>query len=288
MRRFLRRNTSVQAWLLLSLPALYLLIFFIAPLLIVFVYSFLERGKYGGVEWVFTLENIYRLFDPLYFSTFIRSFYIAIVTTVITLLLGYPLAWYIVSRPPKTRGFLMIALMIPFWTNFLIRTYAWLTLLRTNTGLINVSLMSLGIIDKPLPLFGNDFAIILGLVYGWLPVMVLPLYAALDRLDHSLIEAAQDLYASGYHVFRRVIWPLSLPGVVAGSMLVFIPALGSFVTPAILGGGKSLMIGNIISNQFLGAHDWPYGSALSMLMMIAMLIATLIYFRWALREEVQA
>ncbi len=284
----LRRNPELQAWLLLAAPVIFLLIFFMAPLLIVFIYSFLERGKYGGVEWVFTLENIRRVFDPLYFRTFIRSFNIAIITTLITLILGYPLAYFIANSPPHRRSALLFALMIPFWTNFLIRTYAWLTLLRTHTGLINVSLMNWGIIDKPLPLFGNDFAIILGLVYGWLPVMVLPIYAALERLDKSLLEAARDLYASNFHAFRRVTWPLSIPGVVAGSMLVFIPSLGAFVTPAILGGGKSLMIGNIISNQFLGAHDWPFGSALSMVMMIAMLIATVIYFRWTVKSEALA
>ncbi len=282
----LRRNPELQAWLLLAIPAAFLLIFFMAPLVIVFVYSFLERGKYGGVEWVFTLENIRRVFDPLYFKTFVRSFYIAIVTTLITLILGYPLAYYIANSPPSRRNALVFALMIPFWTNFLIRTYAWLTLLRTHTGLINVTLLNWGLIQKPLPLFGNDFAIILGLVYGWLPVMVLPIYAALERLDRSLLEAARDLYASSFYAFRRVTWPLSIPGVVAGSMLVFIPSLGAFVTPAILGGGKSLMIGNIISNQFLGAHDWPFGSALSMVMMIAMLIATLIYFRWTTSSEI--
>jgi spermidine/putrescine transport system permease protein len=285
MAERLRRNPQLQAWLVLAAPTLFLIIFFMIPLLIVFVYSFLERGKYGGVEWVFTLENIRRVFDPLYFKTFIRSFYIAIVTTLITLILGYPLAYYIANSPASRRSALVFALMIPFWTNFLVRTYAWLTLLRTHTGLINVSLMNWGLIEKPLPLFGNDFAIILGLVYGWLPVMVLPIYAALERLDKSLLEAARDLYASNFHAFRRVTWPLSIPGVVAGSMLVFIPSLGAFVTPAILGGGKSLMIGNIISNQFLAAHDWPFGSALSMVMMIAMLIATLIYFRWTRSTE---
>ncbi|RME05442.1 MAG: ABC transporter permease [Anaerolineae bacterium] len=279
MYRLFGRYPSLRAWLLLLPAALWLFIFFIAPLFIVLAYSFLERGTYGGVEWVFTLENFQRTFDPLYFNTFLRSFYIAAVTTVITLLLGYPLAYYIATRPPERRGTLVLALMIPFWTNFLIRTYAWLTLLRTNTGLINVTLLNLGLIKEPLPLFGNDFAIILGLVYGWLPDMVLPLYAALDRLDVSLVEAASDLYAAPRNVFWRVIWPLSLPGVVAGSMLVFIPSLGAFVTPAILGGGKSLMIGNIISNQFLAAHDWPFGSALSFVMMAVMLAATLIYFR---------
>jgi spermidine/putrescine transport system permease protein len=275
----LRRHPSLAAWLLLLPAALWLFIFFIAPMVIVLVISFLERGTYGGVLPEFTTGNYQRVFDLLYINTFVRSAYIAISTTVFCLLLGYPLAYYIATRPRQKRNTLLLALMIPFWTNFLIRTYAWLTLLRTNTGLINTLLMSAGIISQPLPLFGNDFAIILGLVYGWLPDMVLPIYAALDRLDFSLIEAANDLYATGPKVFLRIIFPLSLPGVVAGSMLVFIPSLGAFVTPAILGGGKSLMIGNIISNQFLAAHDWPFGSALSMLMMTVILVATLVYFR---------
>ncbi len=288
MEQTLRRFPALQAWLLLLPAVAWLTVFFVAPLLIVVIYAFLERGTYGGVTWVYTLENIRRVFDPLYLSTFLRSAYIAIITTVACLLIGYPLAYYIATRPARKRNALLLALMIPFWTNFLIRTYAWLTLLRTNTGLINGALISLGIISKPLPLFGNDFAIILGLVYGWLPDMVLPLYAALERMDWGLIEAAGDLYANGPKAFLRIIWPLSLPGVVAGSMLVFIPSLGAFVTPAILGGGKSLMIGNVISNQFLSAHDWPFGAALSTLMMGLMLFATLVYFRSTAQKGAQA
>ncbi len=279
MLKALRRYPSLNAWLLLAPATIWLLVFFVAPLFIVITYGFLERGTYGGVIFQYNPENFRRVFDPLYLNTFFRSVYIAFLTTVFCLLIGYPLGYYIATRPRQQRNTLLLALMIPFWTNFLIRTYAWLTLLRTNTGLINVTLMNLGIIKEPLPTFGNDFAIVLGLVYGWLPDMVLPIFAALDRLDRSLLEAASDLYAPGRRVFRRVIWPLSLPGVVAGSMLVFIPSLGAFVTPAILGGGKSLMIGNVISNQFLAAHDWPFGSALSSLMMGLMLVATLIYFR---------
>jgi spermidine/putrescine transport system permease protein len=279
MEQTLRRFPALRAWLLLLPAAAWLLIFFVVPLFIVLIYSFLERDTYGGVIWQFTPQNFARVFDPLYLSTFLRSVYIAVLTTLICLLLGFPMAYFIATRQPRLRNTLLLALIIPFWTNFLIRTYAWLTMLRTNTGLINVTLMSLNLIEEPLPLFGNDFAITLGLVYGWLPDMVLPVYAALERLDKQLIEAAQDLYASSPKVFRRVIWPLSLPGVVAGSMLVFIPSLGAFVTPAILGGAKSLMIGNIISNQFLAAHDWPFGAALSMLMMVVMLVATLVYFR---------
>jgi spermidine/putrescine transport system permease protein len=285
MHKVFAKYPSLRPWLLLLPAGLWLFIFFIAPLFIVLIYSFQTRGTYGGVVWQFSLENFQRTFDPLYFNTFVRSFYIAIITTFACLLLGFPLAYYITTRPPRNRGSFVLALMIPFWTNFLIRTYAWLTLLRTNTGLINTTLMSLGILKQPLPLFGNDFAIVLGLVYGWLPDMVLPVYAALDRLDNSLLEAAQDLYASGWKVFWRVIWPLSLPGVIAGSMLVFIPSLGAFVTPAILGAGKSLMIGNIISNQFLAAHDWPFGSAMSTVMMVVMLLATMIYFRSTNKKE---
>lgn len=281
MESTLRRRPALRAWLLLAPAATWLVVFFVAPLFIVLVYSFLQRGEFGSVEWSFSLENYQRVFDPLYFNTFLRSLVIAVITTVICLILGFPLAYFIATRPPRWRNALLVALIIPFWTNFLIRTYAWLALLRTNTGLINVTLQSLGLIQEPLPIFGNDFAIVLGLVYAWLPDMVLPLYAALERLDRSLIEAAGDLYAPRRKVFLRVIWPLALPGVIAGSMLVFIPALGAFITPAILGGGKSLMIGNIINNQFLGARDWPFGSALSTLMMLLMLVATLIYFRSA-------
>lgn len=285
IQKVLRRFPDLRAWLLLAPAFIWLTLFFIAPLFIVVIYSFLDRGTYGGVIWSLNLENFHRVFDPLYLNTFLRSVYIAILTTFICLLAGFPLAYFIATRASQKRNAFLLALMIPFWTNFLIRTYAWLMILRTNTGLVNTTLMTLGIIKQPLPLFGNDFAIVLGLVYGWLPDMVLPIYAALERLDWSLIEAAGDLYASGKRVFWRVIWPLSLPGVVAGSMLVFIPSLGAFVTPAILGGGKSLMIGNIISNQFLAAHDWPFGSALSTLIMGVMLVATLIYFRTAARQR---
>ena len=284
VKRFLR-TPMLRAGLLLTPAVAWLILFFIVPLFIVIIYSFLERGTYGGVVWRFTLQNYARVFDPLYLSTFTRSVYIALVTTLTCLALGYPLAFFLTRRPARQRNLLLLALMIPFWTNFLIRTYAWLTLLRTNTGLVNLSLLRLGLIREPLPLFGTDFAIIIGLVYSWLPVMVLPIYAALERLDVSLIEAAQDLYASRLDTFRFVLWPLSLPGVAAGAMLVFIPTLGAFVTPAILGGGKSLMIGNIISNQFLAAHDWPFGSALSTLMMLLMLVAVLVYFRTAMRGE---
>ncbi len=279
MIQLTRRSLSIQAWLLLLPITAWLTIFFLLPLLIVLAYSFMGRATYGGVVAGFSLDSYSRAFDPLYLNTLLRSIYIATVTTLICLVAAYPIAYYIATCRVKYRNALILALMLPFWTNFLIRTYAWLTLLRTNTGLINVSLLSWGVIDRPLPLFGNDFAIILGLVYAWLPTMVLPIYASLERLDRRLLEAASDLYASGLQVFRRVIWPLSLPGVAAGVVLVFIPSLGAFITPTLLGGGKSLMIGSIIGHQFLTAQDWPFGSALSILMITLMLLGTLLYFR---------
>jgi spermidine/putrescine transport system permease protein len=265
--------------LVLLLPSLFwLIVFFTLPLLIVLVYSFLKRGPYGQIVWEFNLQNYVRFLDPLYLKIFLRSFKIASITTVVCFALGYPMAYWMATRPPKWRNGLLLLLMIPFWTNFLVRTYAWILILR-DTGLINSLLASLGLISQPLPLFGNDLAVIIGLVYGWFPDMVLPCYAAIERLDFSLVEAAEDLYANELRSFMRVIFPLSLPGVVAGSILVFIPSLGTYVTSDLLGGAKSVMIGNVIQNQFLTVRDYPFGSAFSFALMALMLVAALFYFR---------
>jgi spermidine/putrescine transport system permease protein len=274
----IRRRPGLQVLVLIFPSLFWLVVFFAIPLIIVFVYSFLKRGPYGQIVWEFNLNNYARFFDPLYLKIFVRSFKIAGITTVVSFLLGYPMAYWIATRPPKWRNTLLLLLMIPFWTNFLVRTYAWILILR-DTGLINNALMSLGFISEPLPLFGNDLAIIIGLVYGWFPDMVLPCYAAVERLDFSLVEAAQDLYANELRAFARVIFPLTLPGVVAGSILVFIPSLGAYVTPDLLGGAKSVMIGNVIQSQFLTVRDYPFGSAFSFVLMAMMLVATLIYFR---------
>jgi spermidine/putrescine transport system permease protein len=273
-----RRRPGLQV-LLLILPSLFwLVVFFALPLVIVFVYSFLKRGPYGQIVWDFNLQNYVRFFDPLYLRIFVRSFRIAAITTVACFLLGYPMAYWIATRPPRWRNTLLLLLMIPFWTNFLVRTYAWILILR-DTGLINNALMGLGLISEPLPLFGTDLAVIIGLVYGWFPDMVLPCYAAIERLDHSLVEAAQDLGANELRSFWRIIFPLTLPGVVAGSILVFIPSLGAYITPDLLGGAKSVMIGNVIQSQFLSVRDYPFGSAFSFVLMAMMLLATLLYFR---------
>jgi spermidine/putrescine transport system permease protein len=274
----IRRRPGLGILVLIFPSLFWLIVFFLIPLVIVFVYSFLKRGPYGQIEWEFNLQNYARFFDPLYLKVFARSFRIAGITTVVCFLLGYPMAYWMATRPPRWRSTLLLLLMIPFWTNFLVRTYAWILILR-DSGLINNALLGLGLISEPLPLFGNDLAIVIGLVYGWFPDMVLPCYAAIERLDFSLVEAAQDLYANELRAFARVIFPLTLPGIVAGSILVFIPSLGAYVTPDLLGGAKSVMIGNVIQSQFLTVRDYPFGSAFSFVLMAVMLVATLLYFR---------
>jgi spermidine/putrescine transport system permease protein len=275
---FVRRRPGLQALVLIFPSLFWLVVFFALPLVIVFVYSFLTRGPYGQIVWDFNLQNYVRFFDPLYLRIFARSFRIAGITTALCFVLGYPMAYWIATRPPRWRNTLLLLLMIPFWTNFLVRTYAWILILR-DTGLINNALLSLGLISEPLPLFGTDLAVIIGLVYGWFPDMVLPCYAAVERLDHSLVEAAQDLGANELRAFLRIVFPLTLPGIVAGSILVFIPSLGAYITPDLLGGAKSVMIGNVIQSQFLSVRDYPFGSAFSFVLMAMMLLATLLYFR---------
>ena len=275
----MRRRDRLQLGFLVGPTALYLLLFFVIPLGIIFVYSFLKRGVYGQLVWEFNLQNYVRVVDPLYLQIFWRSAVLATASTVGCLLLAYPFAYYIARRESaRTRNLLLVLVMIPFWTNFLIRTYAWRVILGTD-GPINSFLVWTGLVNEPLTLLFTEGAVLVGLIYGYLPFMVLPLYAAIERIDFSLMEAAADLYANGWQAFRKVLLPLSMPGVIAGCILVFIPSLGAFVTPDLLGGAKTVMIGNLIQGQFLTARDWPFGSAISMLLMVAVLGATLIYFR---------
>lgn len=267
--------------LILLFPAtIWLLIFFIIPLLIVLLYSFLERGTYGGVVWEFTLNNYQRITQKIYWVIFGRSLFIAFITTMICLLISYPLAFFIATRRPPWRNVLLILVIIPFWTNFLVRTYAWIVLLRTE-GVLNITLQSLQLTEEPLTLLFTPYAVIIGLVYGYLPFMILPLYATIERFNFSLLEAAQDLGANDLRTFFRVIIPLTMRGIIAGCLLVFIPAFGAFITPDILGGAKTMMVGNLVQNQFLQARNWPFGSALSILLMIIVLIPVTIYFRIA-------
>jgi spermidine/putrescine transport system permease protein len=250
----------------------FMLLLFLAPLLIVLAYSLLSRGAYGGVQLPLTAESYTRLFDPLYAAIAFRSFWIAAVSTLFCLLLGFPLALYIALY--SRRKFLLLNLvMLPFWTSFLIRTYAWMFLLR-DTGLINTVLLSLHIIQQPLPLLFNTGAVILGLVYGYLPFMVLPLYATLEKLDTALLDAAADLGADPVTAIFKVVLPLSRSGIIAGCLLVFIPCLGAYLTPDLMGGGKTVMLGNLVQNQFTSSRDWPFGAALSLLLMAAVLVLT--------------
>lgn len=247
------------------------------PLLFIAAYSFLSRGTYGGVVAPWTVENYGRVLDPIYLRIAWRSVVIAAAATALCLVAGFPLALYIARSGPK-RNLLLNLVMLPFWTSFLIRTYAWMFLLR-DTGLINSTLLSLHVIREPLALLFNDGAVILGLVYGYLPFMVLPLYATLEKLDPALLDAAQDLGATPWVTFWRVIVPLSRAGIFSGVLLVFIPSLGAYLTPDLLGGGRSIMVGNLVQNQFTTARDWPFGSALSLLLMALVLLLLLCIIR---------
>jgi len=251
----------------LSPAAILMLTTLAIPLGVIAAYSFMTRGAYGGVEHPWTLENYTRLFDPLYGAIFLRTFWISGVATVLCLALGFPLALFI-ARSGSRKNLYLSLVILPFWTSFLIRTYAWMFLLR-DTGLINTILQGLGLIHAPLPMLYNDGAVILGLVYGYLPFAVLPLYATLERLDATLLEAAADLGANPMTAMFRVTLPLSMPGIRAAAILVFIPCLGTYLTSDLLGGSKTILIGNLVQNQFTTSRDWPFGAAISVVLMIA-------------------
>jgi spermidine/putrescine transport system permease protein len=273
--------SRLRFWFLV--PArLWLILLFAFPLAIVCAYSLLERGTYGGVQLPWTVENYQRLFDPLYGVIFLRSFALALAATAICLVLAFQLALFI-SRAGARKNLYLHLVILPFWTSFLVRTYAWLFLLR-DTGLINTLLQQMKLISQPLPLLYNDGAVLLGLVYGFLPFMVLPLYATLERLDPVLLEAAADLGARPWTAFFRVIVPLASPGIWAGSALVFIPCLGAYLTPDLLGGGKTVMIGNLVQNQFTTARDWPFGAAASLALMALAAGLLAIFMRSRSRE----
>jgi spermidine/putrescine transport system permease protein len=262
----------------ISLPAfIYLVLLFVFPLLLVFVYSFATRDSTGLTvleDW--NLDSYKRLFSADVLQIFVRSFVLASVTTVLCLLLSYPFAYYIATRSGGSRNLLLVLVMIPFWSNFLVRTYAWRVILGSEGP---ISQLSVALGGEPIRFLFTNTAVLIGLVYGFLPFMVLPLYAALERMDWRLVEAGRDLYADGWTAFRKITLPLSMPGVVAGSILVFIPSLGAYVTPAILGGAKTTLLGDYIVSQFLAARNWPFGSALSFAVMFVMLLATIFYFR---------
>ena len=286
------KSSARNGWLL-SAPALAVLMFAAAgPLLIVLVYSFLTPGQHGNVVWDFSTDGwVGVLWSKDIFSgewaladahlaIFWRSLWLSLLTTAFTFLVGFPTAWFIATRPPKERALWLFLITIPFWTNLLIRTYAINEVLRKE-GLMNTVLMGLGVTDTPIEVLYTQTAIFIGMTYVYLPLMVLPLFAAIDRFDMKLLEAGYDLYASRMQVLRRVILPIVKPGIIAGSILVFVPSLGAYVTPRVLGGGKQMMIGNFIELQFLQGKNWPLGAALSMLLLIIVMVALLVYVRYA-------
>jgi spermidine/putrescine transport system permease protein len=263
-----RRSILPFSNTVLVAPAwLWMTLFFLCPVLLVLVYSFLSRGDYGGVTLPLTAASYRRFVDPLYLTILARTAWMAALTTGLCLVLGYPVAYYITFHGGRRKHLLLFLVVLPFWTSFLVRTYAWIFLLR-DTGLINTVLVRLGLIDTPLPLLYNDGAVLVGLVYGFLPLMILPLYASLERLDRTLLEAAADLGASPLERLWRVTVPLTRPGIYSGSILVFISALGAYITPDLLGGGKSILIGTLVQNQFTTGRDWPFGAAISLLLMV--------------------
>jgi len=260
--------------------AVLMLVTIVVPAAIICVYSVLSRGAYGGVELPWTIENYGRLIDPLYGGIFVRSVGLAAAATALCILLGFPLALFIAQSGARRNLYLSLVIL-PFWTSFLIRLYAWMFLLR-DTGLINTGLQSLGLIHQPLPLLYNTGAVLLGLVYGFLPFAVLPIYATLERLDKSLLEAAADLGARPLAVLTRVTLPLCAPGIGAAAILVFVPSLGTYITSDLLGGSKTILIGNLVQNQFTTARDWPFGAAISIVLMI---VAVMLMFAVRRRGE---
>ncbi|SEU44987.1 ABC transporter permease [Nonomuraea wenchangensis] len=274
------RGRRLGAFVFLSPGLTYLVVLLLVPLGLVLSYTVFQRGRFGGVVYEFTTENFTRLIDPLYLGVVGNSLRIAALTTLIALLIGYPTAYLIAQLPSRWKTLALVAVVLPFWTNFIIRVYAWIMLL-SGPGLVNSALGKLGL--GPYELLYHEGTIVTGLLYSYLPLMVLPLYSAIERLDPQLREASANLGASAFTTFRKVTLPLSVPGVLTGCLFVFVPSFGNFVIPEMLGGSKSTMVGNLIRDQFLKARDWPFGSTLA-LALIAVLVALLIVQAWAARR----
>lgn len=279
----LHADRRLSAWLLL--PALgWLALFLLLPCLLVLVYSFLERGAYGGIDYVFTWDNYQRALDPLYLEILLRSAKIAGLATLYAVLIGYPAAYAIARAPRQRQAVYLFLVMLPFWSNYLIRTYAWIVLLNRK-GLIAGLLEPMGLYGDFLNILYTESAVILGLVYNYIPFVILAIFASLSRINGELWEASSDLGASGWTTFRRIILPLSVPGVAAGAVFVFVLSIGNFITADLLGGKQVLMVGNLIYSQFLTARDWPFGSALSFFLIAIMLLLLFIQAMLARRAQ---
>lgn len=293
------REDIHKRWLL-SMPALVIIFLAaIGPLFVMLAYSFMVKGDYGDVRpGQYSLDGWFSvlferdIFDDTvgladaHLSIFWRSLKLSASTTLLTLIFGFPTAYFISTRPERTREIWLFLITIPFWTNLLIRTFAMQQVIR-NEGILNTVLMWSGVVDSPIQIMYTDTAILFGMVYVYLPLMVLPLYASMEKLDFRLIEAGYDLYASRFQVLRRIVIPLVRPGLVAGSILVFIPSLGAYVIPRVLGGGKNMMLGNLIEQQFGSGRNWPLGAAISITLMVVVMLALLVYVRNATRSGAQ-
>ena len=253
-------------------------LFVLIPNAMIIVTSFLTRDEANLIDMVFTLDNYQRLLDPLYAKVLLHSFYMALVATLLCLVIGYPFAYIVAKMPQRWRPFMLFLVIVPFWTNSLIRTYGLKIVLGTQ-GIFNKSLLALDIIDKPIRIMYTESAVMIGLVYILLPFMILPLYSAIEKLDHTYIEAARDLGANKIQTLIKVILPLTMPGIIGGCLLVLLPALGMFYISDLLGGAKNLLIGNVIKSQVLNARDWPFGAATSIALTIAMAVMLYAYYR---------
>ena len=289
-----RRGDKRRLAILLGPATLFLGICFIGPLTVMLVFSFLEPGLYGGVEWNFYHWNYGRIlgwadgewedFDPVYAEIFLRSVRLALTNVVITLLICYPAALWVSGLPARWRTLVVFLIALPFFVSLVVRLFAWVLILRPS-GFLNASLMGLGLISEPIDIIFTETAVLIGMAYVLLPFMFLPIYASVEKLDRTLIEASSDLGGSPLQTFFRVILPLTLPGIAAGAVLVFIPSLGNFIVPDILGGAKVLMIGNLVEQQFLSARNWPFGAALSVMIMVVMFLLIVIYLKRIGRQE---
>jgi spermidine/putrescine transport system permease protein len=278
------RRPGWRAWLLLAPVVGWLVLFVVVPTVVLLVYSLCERDELGRVVFTFTTENYGRVFDSVYLRIFARSIGYAAFTTIACLIIGYPVAWVIGRASESCRQRLLLLVMIPFWTSFLIRTYAWITILKQE-GMLNGFLQLLALSTQPFDLLYTPFAVGIGLVYAYLPFMILPIYGSVEKLDGSVIEAAHDLGAGPWRVFSAVILPLTMPGIAAGTLLVFVPAIAMFAITDLLGGARVPLIGNVIQNQFLQARDWPFGAALGMVFMGLFIVTYWLLLRFGRAEE---
>ncbi|SFG28709.1 spermidine/putrescine transport system permease protein [Desulfotomaculum arcticum] len=274
-----KKTNWAPFWTLLPVTV-WVAVFITVPMLLVLLVSFMKRGTWGGLVYEFNINNYCRFIEPLYLHVVFNSLVVAFATTLVCILVGYPFAYAVARSPKSWRNILLMLIIIPFWSSSLIRTYSWVVLLRTE-GVINNVLLSLGIIHEPLAMLYNLGAVTVGMAYTLFPFMVLPLYASIEKVDHTLLEAASDLGAGPWQAFRRVTLPLTMPGITAGSLLVFIPTLGLFFISDLMGGSRTMMISNLIKNQFLDARNWPFGSAASVILIILTLVFIWLYLRTA-------